>query len=68
MHAEILCPELAAPDNGSVIMSSVNLGVGVTATFSCDLGLVLVGEVTRTCEEHNGNIVGAWSGRDTTCM
>ncbi len=62
-----MCPELAAPENGTIITSSGNLGVGVTATFSCDPGLVLVGEVTRTCEEQSGDTAGTWSGRTTAC-
>ena len=67
---EILCPELTVPVNGTITVrstSQLQLGVGTTATYSCDPGYGLVGETTRTCEDTNGG-TGVWSGDDPTCM
>ncbi len=70
----ILCPEITAPVNGTLIISTPSstqpLGVGTTATYSCDPGYVLVGDLTRTCEDsETGSRVGTWSGSevDPTC-
>ena len=59
--------EPAAPLNGNTTLSSQQLGVGTTATYSCDPGYVLVGETTRTCEDVNGHIIGTWNGMMPTC-
>ena len=68
-HTVILCSVLTAPDNGTIEFSTTAqlLGVGTTATYSCDPGYVLVGETTRTCEDTNGVTTGAWSGDDPIC-
>ena len=68
-HTVILCSVLTAPDNGTIEFSttSLQLGVGTTATYSCDPGYVLVGETTRTCEDTNSGTTGAWSGDDPIC-
>ena len=65
--SEILCMGPAAPLNGHTTLSSQLLGVGTTATYSCDPGYVLVGETTRTCEDVNGNVIGTWNGTMPTC-
>ena len=61
---------LEAPDNGTIVISSTSqlLGVGTTATYSCDPGYVLAGETTRTCEDRNSGTTGTWSGRQPYCM
>ena len=66
----IVCPALSAPDNGTIVISTTSqlLGVGTTATYSCDPGYVLVGETTRTCEDTHRGATGTWSGTMTTCM
>ena len=46
---DIECPEPPLLVNGNVVLSSQVLGVGTTATYSCDPGYVLVGETIRTC-------------------
>ena len=68
-HTVILCSVLTAPDNGMIEFSTTSqqLGVGTTATYSCDPGYVLVGETTRTCEGTNSGTTGAWSGDDPIC-
>ncbi len=67
----IVCPEvMAAPVNGTLVISMPSsaqpLGVGTTATYSCDPGYVLVGDVTRTCEDSSTGscAVGSWSGSE----
>ena len=66
----ILCLELRAPANGTIIMSTSSqlYGVGTIATYSCDPGYDLVGETTRTCEDSSEGTVGAWSGSTPLCM
>ena len=68
-HTVILCSVLTAPDNGTIEFSTTSqlLGVGTTATYSCDPGYVLVGETSRTCEDTNSGTTGAWSGDDPIC-
>ena len=53
--------------NGNVVLSSQVLGVGTTATYSCDPGYVLVGETIRTCGDTDGGTVGAWNGSIPFC-
>ncbi len=64
----ILCPEVMAPVNGTLVISTPSptqpLGVGTTATYSCDPGYVLVGDLTRTCEDSGTGTVGTWSGSE----
>ena len=57
------------PNNGTIEFSTTSqlLGVGTTATYSCDPGYVLVGETTRTCEDTNSGTTGTWSEDDPTC-
>ncbi len=71
----ILCPEITAPVNGTLVISTLSptqsLGVGTTVTYSCDPGYVLVGDLTRACENSDTGttVVGTWSGSevDPTC-
>ena len=64
---DIECPEPPLLVNGNVVLSSQVLGVGTTATYSCDPGYVLVGETTRTCGDANRGTVGVWNGRMPSC-
>ena len=73
-HAEILCLESPAPENGTVSTVSAsnshnNYSLGSVATFSCNSGFVLVGQTTRVCEDKNGGTVttGTWSGSEPIC-
>ena len=54
------CPLLEDPVNGHVSVTA--LTVQSTATYSCNLGYVLIGEGNRMCEEG-----GAWSNEEPTC-
>ncbi len=51
------------------MISSTLLGVGTTASYTCNQGHVLVGDVTRTCQDTSGGTatIGTWSGSDPTC-
>ncbi len=57
-----------APVNGTLVISTPSLtqplGVGTTATYSCDTGYVLVGDLDRTCEDSEIGSVGTWSGSE----
>jgi hypothetical protein len=55
------CGVLSAPANGSVDAPST--GFSATATYACNVGYLLVGDTTRTCQ-----MSGAWSGAAPTCM
>ena len=67
LAAVILCPELSAPANGGVTLNTQTFGVGTTATYSCDPGYVLVGEITRTCEDTHRGATGTWNGTEPLC-
>ena len=56
----ILCPNLLAPDTGSVVF---NNQVGEKAEYSCDKGQILVGEEQRICQAN-----GEWSGNEPICV
>ncbi len=55
------CGPLNNTANGQVSTSSGTTFM-MTATYTCNPGLSLNGEATRTCEE-----TGAWSGSAPTC-
>jgi CUB/sushi domain-containing protein len=57
---EILCPNLTAPTGGSV---DFDPRVGELARYTCDPGLVLVGEETRLCRAD-----GEWRGVEPECI
>ena len=68
MHVlETFCLEPPTPVNGDAVLSSQEMSVGTMATYSCDSGYVLVGLVTRTCEDVRGEIIGTWSGTTPAC-
>ena len=54
-----MCPNLTAPDNGSVEFTS---RVGGQANYTCAPGLVVVGEGVRLCQAN-----GEWSGDAPLC-
>lgn len=56
---EINCRNLTDPTGGSV---DFNPRVGEEARYSCNPGLVLVGEETRLCQAN-----GKWSGEEPRC-
>ncbi len=65
----ILCPDVTVPVNGTLVISTPSpttqpLGVGTIVTYSCDPGYVLVGDLTRTCEDSGTGTIGTWSGSD----
>ena len=68
----VYCPALTPPENGRVSTSSgVNhLGVGSTATYSCNPGyaLLTIGSTTRTCEDPDRDSVGTWTGSMPSCQ
>ena len=59
-HTVIDCGPLDNPGNGSV--STPNTTRGSIATYSCDTGFNLDGNMTRTCQ-----VDGDWSGTAPTC-
>ena len=71
---EILCPELPVLGNGTITIvpgnTSTTLGLGFTATYSCNTGFVVVEQTTRVCQDTNGGTVttGTWSGSEPTCQ
>ena len=69
LAAVILCPELSAPADGGVTLNTQTFGVGTTATYSCDPGYILVGEIStiRTCEDTHRGTTGTWNGTEPLC-
>ena len=56
----VVCETLRDPANGDVDQNGNR--PGSTATYTCDRGYVLVGQVRRTCQNN-----GEWSGEAPTC-
>ncbi len=59
-----LCPDPAAIINGRVTFTGTS--VGDTATYTCNLGLELIGGVTTTCTQVNANSA-AFSPNPPSC-
>ena len=59
--AEILCPQLFDPTNGSVAVDSQE--IGSVAFYECNSGFLLFGDGIRTCKED-----GQWSGLEPYCQ
>ena len=59
-HPAVMCPSLLDPINGAVTWTS--LTEGSVATYVCDDGFELEGNMTRTCESS-----GMWSGEEPMC-
>ncbi len=49
------------------MLSSQDMSVGTMTTYYCVSGYVLVGQVTRTCEDARGETIGIWSGTTPIC-
>ncbi len=58
--AVIECEQLEGIANGRVELTGTT--VGSRATYSCDSGYLLVGDVSRTCQSS-----GTWSGNEPFC-
>ena len=66
------CPNLLDPQFGSVTIAgsqnnNFNYQSGAIATYACNMGYILVGNMERMCM--NGDMTGAgmWSGSEPTC-
>ncbi len=62
-----MCPSLPAIDNGFVLYDTtpeifLTYNVGTEATYTCNLGHRLVGQMVLECE-----ITGNWSSAPPTC-
>lgn len=55
-----MCPNLTAPDNGSVVFGS---RVGQKAEYSCNEGFMLVGVNQRECQAN-----GEWNRDEPVCV
>ena len=56
-----VCGFLPDPENGSVTISGPTLGS--VATYSCDTGYDLIGDMERVCQDN-----GTWSGNQPVCQ
>ena len=54
------CGSLASPTNGRVLLTTTTFDS--TATYECDTGFNLIGDMERTCQEN-----GQWTGGAPTC-
>ncbi len=71
-HTAILtCPSISPPTNGAITFTpgadNSNIGLGSVATYSCNLGYVLVGHTTRVCQTLYGGASAAWSVHPPIC-
>ena len=41
---------------------------GTSASYSCDPGFAVVGNMVRTCEGDDSLSAGLWSGSNVTCV
>ena len=57
-----MCPPLQLPDIDNGMVEWSGLSPEDVATYTCDLGFILVGEPTRICRDD-----GTWSGEEPTC-
>ena len=68
---QIMCLALSKPDNGRIEYSSNSTGdqtFGVKATYICNSGFGLSGEVlVRTCEGDGSSPDGNWTGMAPLC-
>ena len=70
-HAEIICSELTAPDNGQVsydraVITSVQFQT--TATYTCNSGYGLTGgNRSRVCDGDGRSYLGSWTGTAPGC-
>ena len=60
-----LCDQLTAPQFGSVSLSGVS--VGSVATYTCDTGFTLVGDITRDCVQLSP-ATADWNRDEPTCQ
>ena len=60
MPSVVDCGGLSSPQNGQVILT--NTTFGSTATYQCDEGFNLIGDMQRICQSN-----GVWSGNEPTC-
>ncbi len=60
LHAVVTCTDLANPDNG--VVEQTGKVPSSTATYECNLGYILVGASSRTCQDD-----GTWSGEEPIC-
>ena len=59
-----LCSLLTPPTNGAMITYSDDTrGMGTVATYSCNTGYEVMGNVNRTCTSAD-----TWSGMDASCQ
>ena len=59
-YAVVDCGDLPDPANGQVSHPQTNFSSN--ATYSCNLGYILIGNSVRTCQSN-----GTWSGNEPVC-
>ena len=62
-----VCVDLPEASNGLITYDSEEFlrSIGTVATYECNPGFVLVGQVNRTCVEDSG--VGMFNGVEPVC-
>ncbi|XP_064387965.1 uncharacterized protein LOC135336171 isoform X3 [Halichondria panicea] len=65
------CSGLSVPANGLITYTTETIApfsYGTSASYSCDPGFALVGNMVRTCEGDDSLSAGIWSGIAVTCV
>ena len=70
-HTVITCLSLEAIANGQITYSPDTISpynFGTVATFTCNTGFSLSGDMTRTCGGDGSSQSGVWSGSSPVCV
>ena len=68
----IKCPLPSQPTNGEMLHGAIIpvggvLDFNVVATYQCNTGYALVGDMMRTCTGDGSSTMGAFTGEQPTC-
>ncbi len=60
---------LPSPGAGSVLYSNLSEPIisGTVATYQCNPGFSLVGNVNATCVGNGHNVFGVWTSNESSC-
>ena len=68
LNTAIICPSLGALENGHIAYSMDSFEVETIATYTCDIGFVLIGDSTRVCiDDDQRDTIGIWNSTSSYC-
>ena len=64
----IICPSLGTLENGHIAYSEDSFEIETVATYTCDVGFVLIGDSTRGCiDDDQMDTIGIWNSTSSYC-